>query len=284
MKIVTYDSGFRFDDPNLYWGDPAYLLEPGDPGYVPVPAANPSPSTPKPQKHKMAKSDYISSNDDAFAAQLKTFQTNIGGYATTLGLSPEEVTAQAADAAAFGYAVACQKIMQQGGQQWTAWKDLLRGGGTPPATGAPVPPGFPAAVPPVAPGVEVRFRALVRQIKAQANYNDAIGEALDIEGAEQTPPDLASLQPVLKPELSGGMVNLRWGWQGQGAHLDMIELVVDRGDGKGFTPLAFDSTPNYTDTAPQPATPVKWKYQGIYRAGDQRVGQWSTEVSIIVGG
>jgi len=34
MKIVTWDSGFRFDDPNLYWGNPSYLLEPGDPGYV----------------------------------------------------------------------------------------------------------------------------------------------------------------------------------------------------------------------------------------------------------
>lgn len=47
MRIATWDSGLRFDDPNLYWGDPSYLLEPGDPGYVdpspPVPTTNPKP-------------------------------------------------------------------------------------------------------------------------------------------------------------------------------------------------------------------------------------------------
>ena len=32
---------FTWDDPNLRWGDPAYYLEPGDPGFVscPVPPA-----------------------------------------------------------------------------------------------------------------------------------------------------------------------------------------------------------------------------------------------------
>ena len=34
MKPVTWDSGVLWDDPNLRWGDPSYLLEPGDPGYV----------------------------------------------------------------------------------------------------------------------------------------------------------------------------------------------------------------------------------------------------------
>jgi hypothetical protein len=34
MKPVTFNSGIRFGDVNLRWGDPSYLLEPGDPGYV----------------------------------------------------------------------------------------------------------------------------------------------------------------------------------------------------------------------------------------------------------
>jgi hypothetical protein len=34
MKILTWDSGYRWDDPNLRWGDPSYVLEFGDPGYV----------------------------------------------------------------------------------------------------------------------------------------------------------------------------------------------------------------------------------------------------------
>ena len=61
-----------------------------------------------------------------------------------------------------------------------------------------------------------------------------------------------------------------WGWQGFSAFLDMLEIQVDRGDGKGWVFLTYDTTPNYTDTAPFPATPTKWKYRAIYRVGDAR--------------
>ena len=40
----------------------------------------------------------------------------------------------------------------------------------------------------------------------------------------------------------------------------------------------------YTDAAPWPATPAKWKCRVIYRVGDQRIGQWSNEVAFTVGG
>lgn len=73
-----------------------------------------------------------------------------------------------------------------------------------------------------------------------------------------------------------------WGWQGFSAFLDMLEIQVDRGTGWG--PLAFDTTPNYTDTAPFPATPARWKYRAIYRLNDAQVGVWSAEASITVGG
>ena len=38
MRTAYWDSGdpeMYFDNPNLRWGSPAYLLEPGDPGYTP---------------------------------------------------------------------------------------------------------------------------------------------------------------------------------------------------------------------------------------------------------
>ncbi len=34
MRVIRFDEGFRFDDPNSFWGDPSYQLEPGDPGYI----------------------------------------------------------------------------------------------------------------------------------------------------------------------------------------------------------------------------------------------------------
>jgi hypothetical protein len=73
-------------------------------------------------------------------------------------------------------------------------------------------------------------------------------------------------------------------WDVFAAFLDMIELVVDRSDHKGEVLLAQDTTPNYTDTAPFPATPTKWTYRGIFRVGDSPVGEWSKPVSVTVGG
>ena len=232
----------------------------------------------------MPKSNYIQTNDDAFAAQLQSFKNGIPAYAVALNVSPAQVTAQAADCDYFTYVVAWLKVMQNGAQQSTAWKDLTRGGGTVPASGAPVAPVFPAAVPAVAPGVEVRFRALVKQIKASAGYNPSIGNALGIEGAQQTAPDLTTIQPVIDAQINGGAVDINWGWQGNGAYLDICEIQVNRGDGKGFGLLTYDTTPGYTDTQPFPATPVKWTYKAIYRVGDAQTGQWSNPVTLTVPG
>lgn len=228
----------------------------------------------------MAKADYLSSNDNAFVAQLQTFKTNIGGYATTLGVGAGQVTAQAADADYLGYVVASQQIMGNGSQQWTSWKNYTRAGGPVPPAGEPVAPVFPTAVTAVAPGVEARFRALVKQIKANGNYNAAIGEALGIEGAQQTGPDLATIQPDITATIVGGHVEIGWGWGGQAAFLDQIELQVDRGQGRGL--LAIDTTPGYNDTQPFPATPAKWTYWAIFRVGDAQVGLWSKPVTITV--
>jgi len=62
----------------------------------------------------------------------------------------------------------------------------------------------------------------------------------------------------------------------------MIEIQVNRG--AGWQLLTFDTTPGYIDTEPIPATPTKWEYRAIYRVNDQRIGQWSAVVSVIVGG
>ena len=85
------------------------------------------------------------------------------------------------------------------------------------------------------------------------------------------------LQPEITATINGTAVDIGWGWGGNSAWLDMIELQVDRGDGKGFILLAYD-------TASFPATPAKWTYRAIYRAGDKQVGLWTKPVSVTVGG
>ena len=35
LRVMRYGDGTKFGDPNARWGSPSYVLEPGDPGYVP---------------------------------------------------------------------------------------------------------------------------------------------------------------------------------------------------------------------------------------------------------
>jgi len=230
------------------------------------------------------KSNYVQGNDNAFSAQLITFKEEIPAYVSVLKLTADVVSGQAADADYFDYCLKCQGILQNAAIQATGWKDITRDGGTPPPTGAPVAPTLPDPVPTVSPGIEVRFRALVKLIKANPAYNTAMGQALGIEGPQQTPPDLTTIQPEIDVYINGTDVFVDWGWGGYANYLDMCELQVDRGDGKGFVPLAFVSTPGYTDSTPFPATPTKWTFRAIYRVNDARVGLWSKLVSLIVGG
>ena len=234
----------------------------------------------------MAKSDYMPNDDEGKAKLFVLFRDNIGAQLATLGIAAADpdIVQQAADATRFRAIVDFNNSMQQAAQAWTAEKNYERDGGASAPASQPVPvlpAGFPATVPP---GIVARFRALVKRVKATNNYIETIGQSVGIEGSQQTGPDLGTIQPDFNVQISGNNAFVNWGWSGNAAFLDMIELQVDRGDGKGFVFLTYDTTPGYTDTAPLPATPVKWTYRGIYRVGDAQVGVWSKPVSVTVGG
>jgi hypothetical protein len=126
-------------------------------------------------------------------------------------------------------------------------------------------------------------RALVQQVKSNPAYKEAIGTALGIEGIVATAPDLTTISPEISADVTAGGVIIGWGFAGNTDFLDAPELQVDRSDGKGFVTITTDTTPNYTDLTPFPAAPAKWTYRAIYILEDQRVGQWSTPVSVMVG-
>ena len=236
----------------------------------------------------MSKADYLAHDEGGQADRFILFRDNITPYLGTFellnGAVPfPEITQQAADATYFRASVDFTSTLQQAAQGWTAWKNFIADGGT----GSPLnpvvptlPAGFPVAPPP---GIIPRFRALVGRVKSHKNYLEATGKILGIEGAVSTGPDYATLKPVLTLRLNGGMLEIPWGWQGHYKDLDAIEILVDRSDSKGFVPLTIDTTAGYTDSTPHPATPTKWTYKAIYRKGDNRVGQWSDEVSVNVG-
>jgi hypothetical protein len=69
------------------------------------------------------------------------------------------------------------------------------------------------------------------------------------------------------------------GWS---AWLNSCDIQADRGDGKGFTLLTIDATPNHTDKQTFPAPLTKWTYQGNSRVDDCPAGLWSNPVSVTV--
>ena len=64
--------------------------------------------------------------------------------------------------------------------------------------------------------------------------------------------------------------------------LDACEIHVDRGS--GYVHLVTDTTPNYTDSHPWPATKAIGKYKATFRVDDTQAGQWSIEHTAVVGG
>ena len=94
----------------------------------------------------------------------------------------------------------CQDIADKHAQQRTAGKTSSVTAGDGPASGAPVAPIYPDAVVPVAPGVERRFRDLVKVIKSHPANNDAMSEALGIQGDEMSAPDFSLFKPVFTVE------------------------------------------------------------------------------------
>ena len=75
MKTLLLDSlnpitgtPFTWDDPNLFWGDPSYYLEPGDPGFVPYPQSIQPKSKSKKGRKYMASNPTPERYDELVAA------------------------------------------------------------------------------------------------------------------------------------------------------------------------------------------------------------------------
>ncbi len=280
----TWDS----PNPNVTWDG---VREPGDDGYIPPPQISVQPPT-KP-KHKVKHNSFYPTNVPEQIIWLTNFFNKLIGHAPALNISALICAAAVADARWLIYLLGTYLPAQR---TWgKANTDMVRaaqtGTGTvvmtlpafnaPPLPGADVGAGLPAVVP-VLPGALTRLFSLVQVMQESGGYSDAIATDLGTVGSEVTAPDMNTIQPVFTVKTIGGHNFLDWGWDGNGAYLDMIQLQVDRG--QGFTDLAYDTTPGYTDTHPFPATLTTWKYRGIYRVGDAQVGVWSPEVSVAVGG
>lgn len=279
---------FTFDDPNVFWD---FYLEPGDPGFTPY--ATPVPEKKTKKGPRMKRNAYYPSRTAEQIVWLENFRNKLAQYQAALGLTALATATAVADArwliyvlgswlpAVRAYAPACTAAAEeaQTGTGAAAAAQVL-----PPfiVPDLPAAVGGDPAVVPVLPGALDRLFKLVALIKDAPGFTDTIGEDLGVIGSQQTGADLATIQPKLTLKLQGNTVFIGWGWQGHGNELDQIEIQVDRG--AGWTMLTFDTTPDYIDTTPFPATATRWKYRAIYRVADAQVGLWSEVKEIIVGG
>ena len=280
----TWDS----PNPNVTWDG---IREPGDPGYVPPPL-NPPTNPRRKAKTTVKHNSYFPTTVPEQILWLTNFYLKLIIHATALGLDATRTAAAVADCRWLIYLLGSFRPAERASAKANTefLSDAKFGEGAtalilpdfdpPPLPPADAPNNLPAVVP-QKPGALTRTFALVQAIRDVASETIAID--LGIIGTEYPPPpDPGSIQPAIKVKRVGAHILIEWSWGGLRGEVDMLQIQVDRG--QGWADLAYDSTPDYTDTHPHPEALTTWKYRAIWREGDEQAGIWSAVASIVVGG
>jgi hypothetical protein len=228
----------------------------------------------RPQTHTIM-SDLVRRTDLEFVAQLDNFSRKLPAYATSLGLTAEEIRSTAVDARFMARAVSGSVQARTYAQGWTNLKNLARGGGADTLPSLPVPVSFEGDPSMPAPGIELRFRALVRRIKSSPAYTVGTGEDLGIHADEDTTVITA---PELRARIEGGnpVISFKKGKS------DGIRLYSRRGGETAFTFLAVDTRSPYVDTRPnlEDSAAEKRDYYAYHILDDEQVGERSAIITI----
>ena len=211
---------------------------------------------------------------------LRHLNSTLPGMADLLAVPADTLTRLDRATTSFGFALDYQTALKNAAEGAVALKVAVRDG---PVTGALVVHPVTLPSPSAGPLFEDVYSFLVELIafiKGQAHYTEAIGQTLNILPLKTPSVDLDSLQPMLSVKFVNDQPFLDWAKAG----MEALEIEVDRGN--GFTLLTIDSHPGHLDTAPLPpaGTTALWRYRGIYRLKDQRVGQWSAVLEVAVKG
>lgn len=226
----------------------------------------------------MAKNFYLPKKDKDKAVWLTNFANKLPSHAAALAVTAAEQTSVTNDANMFAYMIALVETFTTEKEERVNYKNILRDGPAGSPLGAmPTMPVIAAAPTAVQPGIFLRVGQLIARIKKHSGYNTDRGTDLGIIGAEQVV-DTVNMKPVLKLELTGGKVNVKW----NKGDTDAIRIEAIK-TGTAFAFVAIDTEPDYLDNTPLPATPAVWKYRAMYLIANEPVGQWSDVVSISVG-
>jgi hypothetical protein len=228
----------------------------------------------------MAKDPYLPASDNEKSIWLNSFSSQFVSLGLSLGFTPEEITAVVTDANAFSYAIALVEAGKNYAQQCTAFKDDLRDG----AIGA-TPLAFPVFIAPVNPptavatGIFKRIAAVVKRIKSNSLYTEAMGKSLGIVGTEVNP-DLSDAKPVLAITQTGGKVVIKY----TKGYADGLRILSKRGSETNYSLLTIVTKNTFEDTRPNltPGQPEVRYYTAYYLQADVVVGLVSDVVTVTV--
>ena len=257
MRLATYDSGLLWDDPNLRWGDPSYLLEPGDPGYVP-PAAPALSLKPKPKKNTMH-DDYVPQSYANLKIWLDKQNTDLtAALATTINMTATERTAYLATVAALLTPVTnIVALLTQLEQATANFQPLLD-----------------AQVP--------LLRAAIKRAKTSPGCTPAIQLQLDWVGATQSR-DPNTARPTLTAEAQRGRVKI----DGRKPGFEAVNLYFrKKGDVQWKLIAVRKRKFPYFDESPLAvaSTPEVREYMAIGVVADEETGQPSEIKEVVYAG
>lgn len=225
------------------------------------------------------KKHYLPSDDNGRLSWLTTFNSKIGGYASTFGISAAEVAAIAAYLLMLQYILGLIEAVRTFSQDLTKYRNKLMIAVIGSSLGDPPTLTIPAAPATQPAGIFSIISGIVQRIKGHAAYNEAIGEDLGIVGSDIFV-DYATVKPVLKITLDVGNPKIKY----KKNRTKGINLYCDRDDGKGMLLIKAVTKSTYVDETPLPAgvNSAVWKYMAIHVVDDIEVGIPSDEVVVTV--
>jgi len=233
---------------------------------------------------QMANIYFLPGGDDERNTWLDNFAAKLPLYGAKYGISAADMQAVQNGHAWWAAILTYQSQFMSYGNTITAFKAALRNGLEAGATLSPltVPsPTLPDTKP--QPGIFALVSSLANTIKNSPDYSVADGNDLGIEGTPQAKPDPSTLVPDLSVVRgSGGHPELKWHKQ----NMPMLDICVDRSQGKGWEKLDTSDQNRYTDTheLPPAGSAAVWRYKAIYKHKGAQVGQWCEPVPVSVMG
>ena len=230
----------------------------------------------------MIKKYFLPNGDALRGVWLSNFDAKLGTYATKFGIVKADTDSVHNDTLAFNFTLTLIAAAKSYEHNCATFKTSIRNGiDGKDATPFPV---FTIAVDTptaVATGLFSRISTIVKAIKANKFYTEAIGKDLGIIGSDIAPKGgTDTIQPIITGKTSGGSVIIKYTKGDTGG----IRLECKRSTETDFSLVDKTTKSVYTDDRANliPGKPEQREYRAWYVVDDDITGQVSDVMIIVV--